>query len=158
MVIVCAGVIASMAAEANKDAAEQSLDIAKSALAAGNLEKAQRFAEKAMKLYPSDEVSQSISQSINDLSHSCKIAPHALAKNVLCSVPDIQIATHSSLSAHCLAKACVKPCLLPCCCHVHVDGNSLVRSCRQVSCLVAKPASILPEKLVCGPGTVSTAL
>ena len=46
-----------MAAEANKDAAVQSLDIAKSALAAGNLDKAQKFAEKAMKLYPSDEVS-----------------------------------------------------------------------------------------------------
>ena len=51
-----------MATEANKDAAEQSLDIAKSALAAGNLEKAQRFAEKAMKLYPSDEVCQSVNQ------------------------------------------------------------------------------------------------
>lgn len=54
-----------MATEANKDAAEQSLDIAKSALAAGNLEKAQRFAEKAMKLYPSDEVS---SQAVNQCS------------------------------------------------------------------------------------------
>lgn len=45
-----------MASEANKDAAEQSLGLARSALAAGNLEKAQKFAEKAMKLYPSDEV------------------------------------------------------------------------------------------------------
>ncbi|KAL3131663.1 hypothetical protein ABBQ38_007957 [Trebouxia sp. C0009 RCD-2024] len=45
-----------MATEANKDAAVQSLDIAKAALVAGNLDKAQRFAEKAMKLYPSDEV------------------------------------------------------------------------------------------------------
>ena len=56
-----------MATEANKDAAEQSLDLAKSALAAGNLEKAQRFAEKAMKLYPSDEVS---SQAVNQRSVS----------------------------------------------------------------------------------------
>ena len=54
---VSVGGIAKMATEANKDAAEQSLDIAKSALAAGHLEKAQKFAEKAMKLYPSDEVS-----------------------------------------------------------------------------------------------------
>ena len=45
-----------MADIANRDAAEQSLDIAKAALAANNLEKAQKFVEKAMKLYPSDEV------------------------------------------------------------------------------------------------------
>lgn len=51
-----------MATEANRDAAEQSLDIAKSALVAGNLDKAQKFAEKAMKLYPSDEVSPSANQ------------------------------------------------------------------------------------------------
>lgn len=50
-----------MATEANKDAAVQSLDIAKAALVAGNLDKAQRFAEKAMKLYPSDEVCPSVS-------------------------------------------------------------------------------------------------
>ena len=48
--------IPNMATEANKDAAVQSLDIAKSALAAGHLDKAQKFADKAMKLYPSDEV------------------------------------------------------------------------------------------------------
>ena len=48
--------IVSMATEANRDAAEQSLEIAKGALATGNIEKAQKFAEKAMKLYPSDEV------------------------------------------------------------------------------------------------------
>lgn len=45
-----------MADIANRDAAEQSLDIAKAALAANNLEKAQKFVDKAMKLYPSDEV------------------------------------------------------------------------------------------------------
>ena len=45
-----------MASEANKDAAIQSLDIARAALAAGQLDKAQKFADKAMKLYPSDEV------------------------------------------------------------------------------------------------------
>ena len=45
-----------MADIANRDAAEQSLDIAKAALAANNLDKAQKFVEKAMKLYPSDEV------------------------------------------------------------------------------------------------------
>ena len=45
-----------MANEANRDAAEQSLGLAKSALAAGNIDKAQKFADKAMKLFPSDEV------------------------------------------------------------------------------------------------------
>ena len=48
--------IEAMADIANRDAAEQSLDIAKAALAANNLDKAQKFVEKAMKLYPSDEV------------------------------------------------------------------------------------------------------
>jgi len=33
------------------------LGLARSALAAGNLEKAQKFAEMAKRLYPSDEVS-----------------------------------------------------------------------------------------------------
>ncbi len=46
-----------MASEANRDAAEQSLALAKAALAANNLDKAQKFTDKAMKLYPSDEVS-----------------------------------------------------------------------------------------------------
>lgn len=49
--------VADMANEANRDAAEQSLGLARSALAAGNLEKAQKFAEMAKRLYPSDEVS-----------------------------------------------------------------------------------------------------
>lgn len=48
--------VLAMADIANRDAAEQSLDIAKAALAANNLTKAQKFVEKAMKLYPSDEV------------------------------------------------------------------------------------------------------
>lgn len=51
-----------MATEANRDAAEQSLEIAKGALATGNIEKAQKFAEKAMKLYPSDEVRKVVIQ------------------------------------------------------------------------------------------------
>ena len=41
----------------NKEQAEKCLTIARDALAAGNLEKASRFGEKAMKLYPHDEVS-----------------------------------------------------------------------------------------------------
>lgn len=46
-----------MTTVANRDAAVQSLDIAKAAVVAGNLDRAQHFAEKAMKLSPSDEVS-----------------------------------------------------------------------------------------------------
>jgi hypothetical protein len=49
--------LSDMASEANRDAAEQSLALARSALAAGNLEKAQKFADMAKRLYPSDEVS-----------------------------------------------------------------------------------------------------
>ncbi len=49
--------LGDMANEANRDAAEQSLVLARSALAAGNLEKAQKFADMAKRLYPSDEVS-----------------------------------------------------------------------------------------------------
>ena len=49
--------LSNMANEANRDAAEQSLALARSALAAGNLEKAQKFADMAKRLYPSDEVS-----------------------------------------------------------------------------------------------------
>ena len=41
---------------ANQDEARRCLDIATAALQTGNLEKANRFAEKAMRLYPSDEV------------------------------------------------------------------------------------------------------
>ena len=41
---------------ANKEQAEKCLAIARDALAAGNLEKATRFGEKSMKLYPHDEV------------------------------------------------------------------------------------------------------
>ena len=41
---------------ANKEQAEKCLTIARDALAAGNLEKATRFGEKSMKLYPHDEV------------------------------------------------------------------------------------------------------
>lgn len=52
----------AMADIANRDAAEQSLDIAKAALAANNLIKAQKFVEKAMKLYPSDEVQHFVCQ------------------------------------------------------------------------------------------------
>ena len=59
-----------MATEANKDAAVQSLDIAKAALVTGNLEKAQRFADKAMKLYPSDEVCRSASAALIITSYS----------------------------------------------------------------------------------------
>jgi len=42
--------------QANKDEAEKALAIAKAALERGLDDKARRFAEKAMKLYPSDEV------------------------------------------------------------------------------------------------------
>ena len=42
---------------ANQDEAKKCLEIAGNNLSAGHLEKAQRFAEKAMKLYPNDEVS-----------------------------------------------------------------------------------------------------
>ena len=41
---------------ANKDESDKCLDIAKAALQAGNLDKAARFADKALKLYPSDQV------------------------------------------------------------------------------------------------------
>lgn len=51
-----------MASEANRDAAEQSLALARSALAAGNLEKAQKFADMAKRLYPSDEVRKVVIQ------------------------------------------------------------------------------------------------
>ena len=42
---------------ANLDEAEKCLEIAKAALQVGNLDKATRFAEKAMKLHPHDEAS-----------------------------------------------------------------------------------------------------
>lgn len=41
---------------ANQDEAKKCLEIATSALQIGSLDKATRFAEKAMKLYPNDEV------------------------------------------------------------------------------------------------------
>ena len=41
---------------ANQDEARKCLEIATGALQIGNLDKATRFAEKAMKLYPNDEV------------------------------------------------------------------------------------------------------
>ncbi len=40
---------------ANLDEARRCLEIASANLASGNLDKAHRFAEKAMKLYPNDE-------------------------------------------------------------------------------------------------------
>ena len=43
---------------ANKEQADKCLDIARQALAANDLGKAQRFGEKAMKLAPNDEVGQ----------------------------------------------------------------------------------------------------
>ena len=46
----------TMADDANKEQADKCLDIAREALAAGALEKATRFGEKAMKLAPNDEV------------------------------------------------------------------------------------------------------
>ena len=41
---------------ANQDEAKKCLEIASSNLQSGHLDKATRFAEKAMKLYPNDEV------------------------------------------------------------------------------------------------------
>ena len=49
--------IAAMGDVANHDEAKKCLDIASAALQAGKLDKAGRFAEKAMKLFPNDEVS-----------------------------------------------------------------------------------------------------
>ena len=51
--------IATMGDIANHDEAKKCLDIANAALQAGNLDKAGRFAEKAMKLFPNDEVRKS---------------------------------------------------------------------------------------------------
>lgn len=45
-----------MVATANKDEGLKCLHIAKQALEAGDVAKAERFGEKAMKLYPHDEV------------------------------------------------------------------------------------------------------
>lgn len=42
---------------ANKDEASKALDVARAAFDRGTLDKAQRFADKAMRLYPNDEVS-----------------------------------------------------------------------------------------------------
>lgn len=120
-----------MATEANKDAAEQSLDIAKSALAAGNLEKAQRFAEKAMKLYPSDEVRH---RSINALSHSSGCTCCLCKLDILHN----ECNTHSSLSAHCLASMRPVTLLL----HMYM----LVFQFMPVNWCV-RPASILRERL-----------
>lgn len=47
---------AAMGDVANKDEASKALDVARAALDRGLLEKAQRFGEKAMRLYPNDEV------------------------------------------------------------------------------------------------------
>lgn len=41
---------------ANKDEASKALDVARAAFDRGLLDKAQRFGEKAMRLYPNDEV------------------------------------------------------------------------------------------------------
>ncbi len=49
---------------ANKDEAAKALDIAKAALGRGALDRAQKFADKAMKLFPNDEVSSSSSRFI----------------------------------------------------------------------------------------------
>jgi hypothetical protein len=45
---------------ANRDDAQKCLQIAESALAAGDLDKAQRFADKAMKLFPNEQVRQTL--------------------------------------------------------------------------------------------------
>lgn len=45
-----------MGEAANRDEAFKCLQIAEASLAKGDLDKAQRFAEKAMKLLPSEEV------------------------------------------------------------------------------------------------------
>ena len=44
--------------EANKEAAAQCLEVAERALAAGDLEKAERFVQKAQRLFSTDFVSQ----------------------------------------------------------------------------------------------------
>ena len=43
-------------ATANRDAATECLDVARRALAAGDAAKAEKFAAKAMRLFPHDEV------------------------------------------------------------------------------------------------------
>lgn len=43
-----------MTIEGNKDGAEQCIEIAKSAMSAGNYDKAEKFLEKAERLYPTD--------------------------------------------------------------------------------------------------------
>jgi hypothetical protein len=44
---------------ANKDESSKCAEIARQALAAGDVDKAERFANKAMRLYPQDEVRRS---------------------------------------------------------------------------------------------------
>lgn len=63
-----------MSGVVNADEAGRCLQIARSALQAGNPEKAARFAEKAMKLYPSDEVSllSAVFLSTNTAAPRCK--------------------------------------------------------------------------------------
>lgn len=41
---------------ANKDESRKCVEVARAALQAGDLDKAKRFAEKALKLFPTDEV------------------------------------------------------------------------------------------------------
>ena len=53
--LTCWLVFAEMS-DANADEATRCLEIARGALQAGQYEKAGRFGEKAMKLYPNDEV------------------------------------------------------------------------------------------------------
>ena len=47
---------AGMGDAANKDEAAKALEIARAALDRGAVDRAQKFAEKAMKLFPNDEV------------------------------------------------------------------------------------------------------
>ena len=72
---------------ANKEQAEKCLVIAREALAAGNIEKASRFGEKSMKLYPHDEV--------------CSLQPEKQLQ--LCKLPawspDLQLSTCALLAS-----------------------------------------------------------
>lgn len=131
-----------MATEANRDAAEQSLDIAKSALAAGNLDKAQKFAEKAMKLYPSDEVSLSANQ------HTVLCLPpmimhHIFLGTILCSkvIPPSSLSVHR-LAAHHVAKACAEACFIHLDAHVHACYSSSKTSAYQSKCLFGQASAV----------------
>ena len=60
-----------MTQEANKEEGLRCLAIARQALEAGDVGKAERFAAKAMKLYPHDEVGRPQARQSQKLLHQC---------------------------------------------------------------------------------------